>query len=215
MLTSLRLFKSGQTVVDLVAFNLTKPRGRVVGVDIIPAQPPRGVSTIQGNFLSPRVQEYVKDFVRDPNRGRPRSQLPALGEQEKPSPPTEPGAETDGGYIDLERSSSAHINKVDEAAPLPTKAKVGLMNTSGTKSRDHLGSMELCNAALDFASNVLKEGGHFVCKYYQGSGEKDFENDLKRLFHRVYREKPESSRSESKEAYFIGIRRRSDKSQEN
>lgn len=83
------------------------------------------MSTIQGNFLSPRVQEYVKDFVRDPNRGRPRSQLPALGEQEKPSPPTEPGAETDGGYIDLERSSSAHINKVDEAAPLPTKAKVG------------------------------------------------------------------------------------------
>ncbi|EGE08872.1 rRNA methyltransferase [Trichophyton mentagrophytes] len=228
-----RLFKSGQTVVDLgyapgswsqVAFNLTKPRGRVVGVDIIPAQPPRGVSTIQGNFLSPRVQEYVKDFVRDPNRGRPRSQLPTLNEQGKSSPSTEPGAETDGGYIDLERSSSAHINKDDDAAPLPTKAKVGsvdvilsdmLMNTSGTKSRDHLGSMELCKAALDFASNVLKEGGHFVCKYYQGPGEKDFENELKRLFHRVYREKPESSRSESKEAYFIGIRRRSEKSQEN
>lgn len=71
-----------------------------------------------------------------------------------------------------------------------------------------------------------------MCKYYQGPGEKDFENELKRLFHRVYREKPESSRSvsllyqlvflylpglaneyaqESKEAYFIGIRRRSEK----
>lgn len=83
------------------------------------------MSTIQGNFLSPRVQEYVKDFVRDPNRGRPRSQLPTLNEQGKSSPSTEPGAETDGGYIDLERSSSAHINKDDDAAPLPTKAKVG------------------------------------------------------------------------------------------
>lgn len=89
------------------------------------------------------------------------------------------------------------------------------MNTSGTKSRDHLGSMvrmghstiniissankhceqELCEAALDFASNVLKQGGHFVCKYYQGPGEKEFENELKRLFYRVYREKPDSSRS--------------------
>lgn len=36
-----------------------------------------------------------------------------------------------------------------------------------------------------------------MCKYYQGPGEKDFENELKRLFHRVYREKPESSRSVS------------------
>lgn len=94
-------------------------------MDIIPAQPPRGVSTIQGNFLSPRVQEYVKDFVRDPNRGRPRSQLPALSEQGKSSPTTEPGVKTDGGYIDLERSSSAHINKGDGAAPLPMIAKVG------------------------------------------------------------------------------------------
>lgn len=97
-----------------------------MGVDIIPAQPPRGVSTIQGNFLSPRVQEYVKDFVRDPNRGRPRSQLPTLSEQEESSPDTKPETETDGGYIDLERSSSAHINKEgDEVAQPPTKARVG------------------------------------------------------------------------------------------
>ncbi|EEQ28490.1 21S rRNA (uridine(2791)-2'-O)-methyltransferase MRM2 [Microsporum canis CBS 113480] len=228
-----RLFKSGQTVVDLgyapgswsqVAFNLTKPRGRVVGVDIIPAQPPRGVSTIQGNFLSPRVQEYVKDFVRDPHRGRPRSQLSTFTDQEETAPNPDP--ENDEGYIDLERSSSAHINKEErgEESNQPLRnARVGsvdvvlsdmLMNTSGTKSRDHLGSMELCKAALDFASVVLKQGGHFVCKYYQGSGEKEFENELKRLFYRVYREKPDSSRSESKEAYFIGIRRRIEKDKE-
>ncbi|KAK2861395.1 hypothetical protein FQN49_004243 [Arthroderma sp. PD_2] len=228
-----RLFKSGQTVVDLgyapgswsqVAANLTKPRGRIVGVDIIPAQPPRGVSTIQGNFLSPRVQEYVKDFVRDPDRGRPRPRLPVSSDQEETGPAWNPGTETDEGYIDRERSSSASITKEgDETKPEPKKTKEGsvdvvlsdmLMNTSGTKSRDHLGSMELCKAALDFASNVLKQGGHFVCKYYQGPGEKEFENELKRLFYRVYREKPDSSRSESKEAYFIGIRRRSEKVQQ-
>ncbi|KAF3492047.1 21S rRNA (uridine(2791)-2'-O)-methyltransferase MRM2 [Arthroderma uncinatum] len=227
-----RLFKSGQTVVDLgyapgswsqVAADLTKPRGRIVGVDIIPAQPPRGVSTIQGNFLSPRVQQFVKDFVRDPDRGRPRSQLSPSKNDEEPAPIPNPDMEGNGGYIDLERSSSANIAKEgEENKQTPRKAKVGsvdvvlsdmLMNTSGTKSRDHLGSMELCKAALNFASNVLKEGGHFVCKYYQGPEEKEFENELKRLFYRVYREKPESSRSESKEAYFIGIRRRSEKQQ--
>jgi len=33
---------------------------------------------------------------------------------------------------------------------------------------------------------------------------------LKKLFEKVYRIKPESSRKESKEAYFVGLRRRKD-----
>lgn len=33
---------------------------------------------------------------------------------------------------------------------------------------------------------------------------------MKRLFERVYRIKPESSRKESREAYFVGLRRRRD-----
>ena len=41
----------------------TKPNGRVVGIDLIPAQPPRGVSTIQGDFLSPVVQNMVKQYL--------------------------------------------------------------------------------------------------------------------------------------------------------
>ena len=53
----------------------TYPNGRVIGIDIIPAQPPKGVSTIQGNFLSPLVQEEVKKLVRDANRDRSMSGL--------------------------------------------------------------------------------------------------------------------------------------------
>ena len=48
----------------------TYPNGRVVGIDIIPAQPPPGVSTIQGNFLSPAVREEVKKFLNESDRGR-------------------------------------------------------------------------------------------------------------------------------------------------
>lgn len=50
-------------------------------------------------------------------------------------------------------------------------------------------------AALTFAFDTLKTGGHFLCKFYQGSEEKAFETKLKRLFAKVVREKPESSRS--------------------
>lgn len=54
---------------------------------------------------------------------------------------------------------------------------------------------DLCNAALQFASDTLRPGGHFVCKFYQGAEDKKLERQLKGLFAKVYREKPESSRS--------------------
>lgn len=57
-----------------VAADRTGTTGRVIGIDIIPALPPKGVSTIQGNFLSPNVQEEVKRFVLDPEQGRRREQ---------------------------------------------------------------------------------------------------------------------------------------------
>jgi 23S rRNA U2552 (ribose-2'-O)-methylase RlmE/FtsJ len=50
-------------------------------------------------------------------------------------------------------------------------------------------------AAMTFAFDTLKTGGHFLCKYYQGSEEKAFETKLKRLFAKVHRVKPDSSRN--------------------
>ena len=72
-----------------------------------------------------------------------------------------------------------------------------MMNTSGNSFRDHAGSMDLCLAALEFASDTLRTGGHFVCKFYQGGEDRAFEKRLKKMFAKVAREKPESSRSVS------------------
>ncbi|KAK2733462.1 2' O-ribose methyltransferase [Myotisia sp. PD_48] len=224
-----RIFKAGQTVVDLgyapgswsqVAVNLTRPGGRVLGVDLNPAQPPKGVSTIQGNFLSPRIQAYVKEFLQDPSRGRPRPPLAPSRTTSSTNQETSTIAETapEPGYIGLEKSSGGRVaedaaDKVREVESKPVDIVLSdmLMNTSGTSIRDHIGSMDLCASALEFACTSLKPGGHFVCKFYQGSGEKEFENRLKEVFHRVHREKPESSRNESPEVFFIGLRKKSDK----
>jgi 21S rRNA (uridine2791-2'-O)-methyltransferase len=59
----------------------------------------------------------------------------------------------------------------------------------------YFGLQDLCNAALQFSSKVLKAGGHFVCKFYQGAEDKELEKQLKDMFQRVHRLKPESSRS--------------------
>ena len=57
---------------------------------------------------------------------------------------------------------------------------------------------DLCDAALRFGFDTLRNGGHFVCKFYQGAEDKLLEARLKSLFTSVHREKPESSRTVSR-----------------
>ncbi|KAB2580054.1 Ribosomal RNA large subunit methyltransferase E [Lasiodiplodia theobromae] len=267
-----RLFRAGNTVVDLgyapgswsqVAIDRTQPGGRVIGIDVIPAQPPRGVSTIQGNFLSEAVQAEVRAYVQDPERGRPvRRQVIWSGDEEAEA--EEDGAvehgehaETKGyteaeleqqemGYIDRERRAPliAREDEEDGHSHGETEHAVGtatgagkkksgrraedeamgrvvdvvlsdmMMNTSGMAFRDHAGSMDLCNAALTFAFDTLRTGGNFVCKFYQGAEDKALEKKLRRMFEKVFREKPESSRSESKESFFVALKRKPDPTKE-
>ncbi|KAM4065939.1 ftsJ-like methyltransferase [Hirsutella rhossiliensis] len=221
-----RLFKPNQTVVDLgyapgswsqVAVERTRPHGHVVGIDLIPAQPPRGVATFQGDFLSPMVQRLVKDFIlrmrRDAGPEPPNNDGGGGGEEEQRLAAS---AVDRPSYIDRERHLGETTSDMEaEEASSPADAALVdlvlsdmLMNTSGNAFRDHAGSMDLCAAALQFASDTLKPGGHFVCKFYQGAEDKALEQRLRKLFAKVHREKPESSRSESKEAYFIALRRK-------
>ncbi|KAL8794713.1 MAG: hypothetical protein Q9195_002788 [Heterodermia aff. obscurata] len=109
-----KIFQKGQTVVDLgyapgswsqVAVDRTAPNGRVIGIDIIPAQPPKGVSTIQGNFLSPAVQEEVKKFVRETDRGRLRFQHSLSSAPDEESFAEEDLVQSSTSYVGLEKSA--------------------------------------------------------------------------------------------------------------
>ncbi|KAL4889732.1 23S ribosomal RNA methyltransferase [Aspergillus ambiguus] len=220
--TKFHIFQSGQTVVDLgyapgswsqVAVTRTQPNGRVLGVDIIPAQPPKGVSTIQGNFLDPAIQAYVREFLYDPGRGRARPtdefynsecDQTALGTN-MPTNVKEEGERT----VDVVLSDmSAPWHQTNGFWKRSLSDPYRMMNTSGVNFRDHARSMDLCRAALQFSFEVLREGGHFVCKFYQGAEDKALERQLKALFQKVHRLKPESSRNESKESFFIGLGRK-------
>jgi 21S rRNA (uridine2791-2'-O)-methyltransferase len=64
---------------------------------------------------------------------------------------------------------------------------------------------DLCRAALEFSFEALKTGGDFVCKFYQGSEDKLLEKALNAMFHKVHREKPESSRSVSLPALLLEV----------
>lgn len=75
--------------------------------------------------------------------------------------------------------------------------------TTGHRRTDHLRTMHLVEVALDFAIEVLKPGGHFLSKTFQGGTEGDLLTLLKRNFKSVHHVKPPASRDGSVELYLL------------
>lgn len=78
-----------------------------------------------------------------------------------------------------------------------------LPNLSGQKSIDLPRSIHLLELALDCAGKILKPGGVFLFKAYQGPGLEEFVRSVKSHFAEVKYRKPEASRLESKEIYVL------------
>jgi 23S rRNA (uridine2552-2'-O)-methyltransferase len=76
-------------------------------------------------------------------------------------------------------------------------------NISGNRAVDQPRSMNLVELALDMARRVLKPGGSFVCKVFQGTGIDPFVIDVRSSFERVKVMKPKASRAGSREVYLV------------
>ncbi len=76
-------------------------------------------------------------------------------------------------------------------------------NISGTRAVDQPRSMYLVELALDMARKVLKPGGSFICKVFQGEGFDAFVRDARNSFKRVRVIKPMASRPGSREVYLV------------
>ena len=76
-------------------------------------------------------------------------------------------------------------------------------NTVGHKQTDHLRTMGLVEAAVDFAVQVLKPGGDFVAKVFAGGTDPALLSILKSNFTTVKHAKPPASRKGSVEWYVI------------
>lgn len=76
-------------------------------------------------------------------------------------------------------------------------------NTTGHRKTDHLRTVALVEAAAEFALEVLKPGGSFVSKVFQGGAEENLLNTLKSRFDTVRHAKPKSSRAGSPEMYLV------------
>jgi 23S rRNA (uridine2552-2'-O)-methyltransferase len=75
--------------------------------------------------------------------------------------------------------------------------------TTGHRPTDHLRTVALFEAALDMAEDVLKPGGTFVGKVFQGGASGALLQRVKLHFRDVKHVKPPASRSESVELYLV------------
>jgi 23S rRNA (uridine2552-2'-O)-methyltransferase len=76
-------------------------------------------------------------------------------------------------------------------------------NMSGVRTADQARAMYLCELALDLAGRVLRPGGDFLIKIFQGEGFDLYHKEVRAQFDKVHMRKPLSSRDRSREQYLL------------
>jgi 23S rRNA (uridine2552-2'-O)-methyltransferase len=113
----------------------------------------------------------------------------------------------------IDGATILQMDFMDDAAPAALRDALGgpadlvlsdmAANTVGHPQTDHLRTMGLVEAALDFACEVLKPGGAFVAKVLAGGADNNLVAELKRRFSIVKHAKPPASRKGSSEWYVV------------
>jgi 23S rRNA (uridine2552-2'-O)-methyltransferase len=99
------------------------------------------------------------------------------------------------------------LNKDKQNNKINTKADVVISdmapNVTGVETIDQPKSIYLCELSLDMARLILKPGGSFVAKVFQGDGSDAFLKDVRSSFKKVKVRKPKASRPRSREVYVV------------
>ncbi|MEA3012020.1 MAG: rRNA (uridine2552-2-O)-methyltransferase [Sphingomonadales bacterium] len=113
----------------------------------------------------------------------------------------------------IEGATILLMDFMDDAAPDRLREALGgpadlilsdmAANTVGHPQTDHLRTMGLVEAALDFAAGILQPGGAFVAKVLAGGADSGLVAELKRRFATVKHAKPPASRKGSSEWYVV------------
>ena len=113
----------------------------------------------------------------------------------------------------IEGVTILEMDFMDEAAPARLREALGedadlvlsdmAANTVGHPQTDHLRTMALVEAGLEFATQVLRPGGAYVAKVLAGGADSSLVAQLKRHFATVKHAKPPASRKDSSEWYVV------------
>ncbi|CAN9505517.1 unnamed protein product [Ophioblennius macclurei] len=76
-------------------------------------------------------------------------------------------------------------------------------NASGFRDMDHERLIAMCLSLIDLAEKVLQPGGSLLCKYWDGALAHKLQGQLGAVFGSVRSLKPDASRKDSAERYFL------------
>ncbi len=80
--------------------------------------------------------------------------------------------------------------------------------TTGNRVTDTARSTGLVELAIFYASVMLKQGGNFAVKIFQGGNQNELMTQMRNVFTTVRGFKPQACRSESFETYLIGLNKK-------
>ncbi|HMC91995.1 MAG TPA: RlmE family RNA methyltransferase [Allosphingosinicella sp.] len=113
----------------------------------------------------------------------------------------------------IDGATLLQLDFMDETAPERLREALGGLadivlsdmaaNTVGHPQTDHLRTMGLVEAGLEFAAEILKPGGAYVAKVLAGGADNNLVAELKRRFTTVKHAKPPASRKGSSEWYVV------------
>ena len=97
--------------------------------------------------------------------------------------------------------------QVSEWAPFDILQSDAMVKTSGIKESDCARSIQLVESAIALAQGgLLKSGGKFLAKIFEGPGFNEFWNEFRKVFKASKVFRPEAIREGSREMYIMGIK---------
>lgn len=107
-------------------------------------------------------------------------------------------------FIQGDITEQETISRVLEACPgYDCVVSDAAPNTSGSKLLDHVNSVDLVRLIFEFAKTVLKPGGNFVCKVFEGEDRDELVKYMKKDFDFSKILRPEATRKNSFEMYVV------------
>lgn len=76
-------------------------------------------------------------------------------------------------------------------------------NATGIKELDHQKLISLCLGLVNLSQSILKPKGTMLCKFWDGHESRVLQNKLKEQFQDVRTIKPQASRKDSSESYYL------------
>ncbi len=108
-------------------------------------------------------------------------------------------------YISGDIFEESTFERIRGRAPFDLIVSDAAPATTGTRELDAAQSMALAERVLEIAERCLAAGGNLAVKIFQGAGEREYLARLRSRFKTARGFKPQASRSESFETYYIGM----------